>query len=97
MKPCSYQFIKGTSGRSHIGYIAQDVEEAVCVNNIAATDFAGLVKSTPEEGFHIKLPEEYRLRYSEFIALNTYMIQNAWNEIDRLKAEIQKLKEPLAQ
>jgi len=93
LKPCAYKFNNGTSGRSHIGYIAQDVEAAISESGISSTDFAGFIRTKPSEGFHIKLEDEYRLRYSEFIALNTYMIQNALNEIDRLKAEVQKLRE----
>lgn len=92
LKPCSYQFNDGTSGRSHIGYIAQDVEEAIDSNGITSTEFAGFIKSQPEEGFHIQYEDEYRLRYTEFIALNTYMIQCLWAEIDRLNAELQETK-----
>jgi len=93
LKPCGYKFNDGTSGRYHLGYIAQDVEAAINENGIESTDFAGFIKTKPKEGFHIKLGDEYHLRYSEFIALNTYMIQSAWNEIDQLKSEIQTLRE----
>lgn len=93
LKPCGYKFNNGTSGRNHIGYIAQDVEAALNESGISSTDFAGFIRTQPEEGFHVKLEDEYQLRYSEFIALNTYMIQSAWNEIDRLKVEVQKLRE----
>ena len=34
----------------------------------------------------------YALRYSEFVALNTHMIQKLMKEIESLKAEIKKLK-----
>jgi len=93
LKPCSYKFNDGTSGRYHIGYIAQDIENAINESGIESTDFAGFVRTKPEEGFHIKLADEYQLRYSEFTALNTYMIQSALREIGRLKTEIQTLRE----
>jgi len=92
LKPCSYKFNDGTSGRFHIGYIAQDVETAISESGIQSVDFAGFIKTRPEEGLHIKLADEYHLRYSEFIALNTYMIQSALEEIDRLKVEVQELR-----
>ena len=39
------------------------------------------------------IKEIYSLRYEEFIALNTHMIQKQQTEIDSLKKEIQELKE----
>ena len=41
----------------------------------------------------IQIKEIYSLRYEEFIALNTHMIQKQQTEIDSLKKEIQELKE----
>ena len=35
----------------------------------------------------------YGLRYEEFIALNTAMIQNLMNRVDQLEAELKKINE----
>ena len=43
--PCSYKMTKGTSGRTHYGLIAQDVEELMIQLGIDNTDFAGFIKS----------------------------------------------------
>ena len=43
LKPSSFKYNDGQSGRLHYGLIAQDVEEAMNENNISTQDFAGLV------------------------------------------------------
>lgn len=45
----SYQFIDGDSGRTHIGFIAQDVEDAMAQCGLTALDFAGFCKDTKTE------------------------------------------------
>lgn len=47
--PVSYQFIDGDSGRTHIGFIAQDVEDAMAQCGLTALDFAGFCKDTKTE------------------------------------------------
>lgn len=44
LTPVSFQFIDGDSGRTHIGFIAQDVEEAMVQCGLTALDFAGFCK-----------------------------------------------------
>lgn len=120
LKPCSFKFVNGNSGRTHVGYIAQDVEEAMTECGIPDTEFAGFCKDQklksemktrtvdvedPETGVIIQKTEEYldeqpidgeytySLRYEEFIALNTHMIQKQQKEIDELKKQVLELKE----
>jgi hypothetical protein len=45
LKPMSYKLNYGTSGRTHWGMIAQDVEELLEEIGISSTDFAGFIKS----------------------------------------------------
>lgn len=82
--PYSYKMIKGTSGRKHIGFIAQRIEEAMKVCGISSVEFAGFIKE-PVYAKKLKdqngneLPEydttseiidyTYHLRYDEFIPL----------------------------
>lgn len=82
--PVSFQFIDGTSGRTHIGFISQDVEEAMKEVGLSDLDFAGFCKDeiTDENG---NVKSIYGLRYSEFIAINTMMIQRTRSEFAELK------------
>ena len=80
LEPCTFRFRDGTSGRSHAGFIAQDVEEALEELGLTTADFAGLVKSPREDGGY-----DYFLRYNEFIPINTW-------EIKKLKARVAELE-----
>ena len=80
LEPCTFRFRGGASGRSHAGFIAQDVEEALEELGLTTADFAGLVKSPREDGGY-----DYFLRYNEFIPINTW-------EIQKLKARVAELE-----
>jgi hypothetical protein len=99
LKPVTYKMINGTSGRTHYGFVAQDVEDALLEIGIDDKDFAGFCKDIRTDKDGNKVLDEngndvydYSLRYTEFIALNTYMIQKLQNEIAELKEEIKQLK-----
>ena len=83
LKPCFFRLVNGSSGRNHTGFIAQEMEEAILNNGLTTMDVASLVKDPNEEGYSVENPF-YRIRYSEMIALNTYMIQQLWNRVDEL-------------
>lgn len=80
MKPSSYQFKESSYGKTHTGFIAQDVERAMLDLGMKRTDFAGLVKTpknnTDPENDLVDLDNfegddenyEYSLRYDDFIA-----------------------------
>lgn len=93
LKPSVYRYNEGTSGRYHIGYIAQEVESALNDTGITTRDFAGIVQSADEGDISRSYKNPYFLRYNEFIALNTYMIQELYQYVDQLKFEIEQLKE----
>ena len=90
LKPTSYCFNNGNSGRTHLGFIAQDVEDALVKNGLTTKDFAGLTITPVEEvdsddgisDYH------YRLRYGQFISLNTYMIQKLYQRIAELESRL---------
>ena len=44
LNPVSYKLINGESGRTHYGFIAQDVEDTLNSLNLTAMDFAGFCK-----------------------------------------------------
>lgn len=88
LKPSYYKFNNGTSGRYHAGFIAQEVEQALTDNGLTTQDFAGLVKDSDTVGNENKLPSEYSLRYTEFVSLNTYMIQRLYRRVEELERKL---------
>lgn len=83
LEPCTFRFRDGTSGRSHPGFIAQDVEAALEELGLTTADFAGLVKSPREDGGY-----DYFLRYNEFIPINTWEIQKLKTRVAELEARL---------
>ncbi len=111
--PVSYTFKDGTSGRTHVGFIAQDIEDAIGKVGLTALDFVGFCKdvirepvtkvSTDEDGNDIHKSElisildndgneqySYSLRYDEFIAIITKVVQDHDKKMERIE---EKLKE----
>lgn len=94
LKPSFYRFNKGSSQRFHIGFIAQDVEEALLNNGLKTSDFAGFVRCAGAHDVHDQYLDQCYLRYADFISLNTYMIQKLYREIEQLKEKLnQYMKE----
>ncbi len=81
LKPVRYRMKNGS--RYHIGFLSQEVEENLLANGLTDMDFGGFIK-TPKrteqgEDYH------YALRYGEFIALNTHMIQRLMERVTALE------------
>ena len=75
-----YKYNDGTSDRYHSGFIAQPTKEALDSAGLTLKDFAGICienMGTDEE--------VWRLRYEEFIALNTWKIQQLEKRIEQLE------------
>lgn len=87
LTPCSYKLIDGTSGRTHLGMISQEVEEALNTCGISSVDFAGFIKSPKmdDENNVIEGEYDYALRYGEFIPLLIWQVQ-------KLKARVAELE-----
>lgn len=113
LNPCCFK-MKSNDERYHIGFVAQQVEQSLNNNGLTKDDF-GALNISPYEGDMDELSDDcvgtykdtgvkqgedsYGLVYSEFIALNTHMIQKLQNtvqeqqkEIEALKAEINDMK-----
>lgn len=97
LKPSSYKYINGTSGRIHTGFVAQEVVTALYSNNLTTKEFAGVYLDDTEKHGTV-----WSLRRDEFVALNTWQIQklkpritSAEQEIEQLKAEVQQLRTEL--
>lgn len=82
LRPASFRFKDGTSGRTHLGMIAQDVEEALEAAGLTDTEFAGFVRSPEPKSEGVV---HYGLRYGEFIAILIEQVQ-------KLKARVAKLE-----
>ena len=82
LKPVSYKFKDGTSGRRHTGFIAQEVEEAIEEAGMTDKDMAAVVKDE----------SQYYLRYEEIIAVQTKVIQDLMAKVERLEAKVNKLE-----
>ena len=75
----------GTSGRIHLGFIAQDVEQAMLDTGLTADRLAALVKEPVSQIMKDGITDyRYSIRYGELIALNTHMIQKLYQVVEEL-------------
>ncbi len=108
LAPVSFTFKDGTSGRKHIGFISQNVEKAMYKVGLTDIDFAGFCKDIKtvvkydNDGNETEEPDLdengnmqyiYSLRYGEFTALNTYMIQHAVQKAEELENRTEYLEQ----
>ena len=96
LKPCTGKFVNGTSGRTHMFLISQDVEEAIEDAGLTSLDFAAFIKS-PVEKEDGTTEYVYGLRYEEFIPLMIHEMKKSEDEIKTLKEEVAALKAALNQ
>lgn len=109
LRPVSYKYTDN-GHRDHIGYIAQEVEDALMSSGLTTEQFAGIciekdITLNPNEDAsltdeerktnEVHYDELYSLRYEEFIALNTFMIQKANKIIESQQKEIDDLNKRL--
>ncbi len=80
LSPKRFKMNNGTSGRYHVGYIAQDVKAAMDMVGIDSTEFGGWVEGDAEDGNKV-----YMLRYDEFGAIYAAKIK-------QLEARLEKLE-----
>ena len=109
LRPVTYKYnAKENIGhRDHLGYIAQEVEDALTTSGLTTEQFAGIciekdvtldfeedssLTDEEREANKIHYDKLYSLRYEEFIALNTHMIQQAYKKIEEQQTEIDDLK-----
>lgn len=75
LRPATYRFIDGQSGRRHMGMVSQDIEELLVSLGISSNDFAAFVKSPVNDEETGEVGYRYSLRYEEFIPLLIYEVQ----------------------
>lgn len=75
LRPVSYKLINGSSGRTHMGLIAQDVEAALYDSGISTQDCAAFIKNPGTDEKTGEPVYRYAIRYGEFIPLLIYQVQ----------------------
>ena len=90
LRPRIYKLNDGTSDRYHVGYIAQEVEEAMNAAGIDSQEFAGFIRDKDEDGNDILM-----LRYGEFDAIYSAKIKQLETRNNELEARIEKLEQLL--
>lgn len=83
LRPVSYKYKDGDSGRTHTGYIAQEVEQAALDSGLTLEDLAAVV--IDDQG-------NYSLRYNELIAIQHAAILELKERIDKMETELNRLK-----
>lgn len=91
LKAKTFKYNDGTSDRKHLGFIAQEVKTAIDNSGLTTQDVGAYVADTNQADGSDLLA----LRYSEFVALNTHMIQKCLAKISSLEDEIKSLKETI--
>lgn len=104
LQPCAFRLKTGNSGRFHMGFKAQQVEQALLDAGLTTNDFAGFIRMKHQndiddpEGNAIYSEaginagdDELGLIYSEFTALNTWKIQKMQKRIDELEKLVEQL------
>ena len=112
LRPVCYRYDLGSSGRTHTGYISQEVNQALISSNMTSQDFAGYVEmdisreqetnnddvlvdvENSESNYLLDkgFSKQCNLAYTEFIALNTHMIQKLYGRIVELEQKIHELE-----
>lgn len=99
LRPVTFKMLNGKSGRTHFGFIAQEVKESAEKANLTTQEIAMYVEFDPRERSEFKDVEGSiaSLRYDEFIALNTAMIQKLNNQVEQQEKRISELERKLAE
>lgn len=89
LRPMSFLFKDGESGRRHLGLGAQDVERAMKEQGVSDMEFAGFIRSPRAEGKGFS----YSLRYGEFIPLCIDQTQRLKSQVKELKSRLDRLEQ----
>ena len=81
IQPASFKRVNGESGRTHIGFIAQDVEQAILDSGLTTQDYACIAKYEKED----ESGYGYSLRYGEIFPLAIVKIKQLEQRIAALE------------
>lgn len=90
LKPVSYTFKIEEDKRRHIGFVSQDVQESLNTYTEEGSDkFAIVDKLGADDDIKEYVGNTfYTLRYDEFMALNTHMIQKLQKRVKELEEKV---------
>jgi len=86
LRPIQYELIQDTNGKTHYGFVAQEVESILSDAGLNA-DLIGIIGQINNNN-----RQEYVLTYTEFIPLLTKKCQSLQQELNELRLEIENLK-----
>jgi hypothetical protein len=89
LNPLLFKYNDGTSDRFHMGFIAQDFEQAQLDAGLTMQDWAVVCCDINEETGE---RTNYRLRYEEIIPMNVHEIQKLKSRVSQLEQELENLK-----
>lgn len=88
LKPCTGKYNDGTSDRTHMFLISQDVEDAITEAGLTSKDFAAFIKSPKQDrDGNVLDGYDYALRYEEFIPLCIRQIQKLQARVAELEGQ----------
>lgn len=101
LTPRRYKLNNGTSDRYHVGYIAQEVEEAMSEAEIDSKEFGGFIRDyEKDEDGNLTGDEILMLRYGEFDAIYAAKIKQLETRLNEMENfyenKIKQLEERLA-
>lgn len=86
LRPVTFKLNDGTSGRFHMGLIANELKEAIETAGLTTQEVAAYCSWT-ENG-----EETCGIRYGEFVPLNIHEIQKLKTKVREIEEEIRELK-----
>lgn len=95
LKPISFKYNNGASGRTHFGFGASQIRDAFLGHGYTTKDFGGFVQMNVQEGDedYDGITDPMGLIYTEFVSWNTHMIQKTIKELNATKTELASLQE----
>ena len=96
LNPVTYTLNIEKTNDLHIGFIAQDIEEAANEIGMPVEDLGFVFHESWKDEETGEEKDRYSLGYEEFIALNTHMIQKQKAKIDEQQSKIESLEERIA-
>lgn len=87
LKPVTFKYNDGTSGRTHMGFIAQDLKIALEDAGFTTQDIAAYVEDIDSDGNINR-----GIRYSEFVSLNIHETQKLKKRVSELESQLEELK-----
>lgn len=96
LNPVTYTLNIEKTNNLHIGFIAQDIEEAANEIGMPVEDLGFVFHESWIDEETGEEKDRYSLGYEEFIALNTHMIQRQKAKIEDQQSKIESLEERIA-